>query len=418
LVSGVQCPARNATRQEITVLRSTTLASLFMLTALGGCATDDVDIDLEPACEDDTKCDGVSSEGFELFQGADGRYYFHLVSANGEIIMQSQGYTTKSSAVNGVESVRTNGVYETRYKLKQAANGEYYVNLTARNGAVIASTETYAKAFNAQRGMESTIALVSKAQRLRAAASGARFQSFIGADHQAYFQLRGANGEVMLASEGYVNAYGAVEGTKAVRTAGKTASNYKLLQAVDGQWYFHLQAANGEVVAHSETYADKSNAQRAITSLVALLGSELVADAKPATAPTKSVTQQAGLVSALDAFGDIAAAGEQLSYFGYAEQAQKPASATCATVSAQEAVNTFDQMADQVMSMGNVAQRPDLTAAQITSARGQFATLLGSDSYEICSVEMSGAQTDVMDTFVLSTRSGGPRLVFQLGMQQ
>jgi hypothetical protein len=33
---------------------------------------------------------------------------FHLKAANGEIIAASQGYETKASAENGIESVRTN----------------------------------------------------------------------------------------------------------------------------------------------------------------------------------------------------------------------------------------------------------------------------------------------------------------------
>lgn len=43
---------------------------------------------------------------FEIFQGRDGRFYFHLKAANGEIVAASQGYTTKQHAEAGVESVR------------------------------------------------------------------------------------------------------------------------------------------------------------------------------------------------------------------------------------------------------------------------------------------------------------------------
>ena len=36
----------------------------------------------------------------------DGMWYFHLVAPNNEIIAQSQGYTTKDSCINGIESIK------------------------------------------------------------------------------------------------------------------------------------------------------------------------------------------------------------------------------------------------------------------------------------------------------------------------
>ena len=45
---------------------------------------------------------------FKLFKGRDEQFYFHLTAANGQIICQSEGYTSKEGARNGIESVRTN----------------------------------------------------------------------------------------------------------------------------------------------------------------------------------------------------------------------------------------------------------------------------------------------------------------------
>ncbi len=45
---------------------------------------------------------------FEIKKAADGQYHFVLKAPNGEIICQSERYTTKQSAQNGVESIRTN----------------------------------------------------------------------------------------------------------------------------------------------------------------------------------------------------------------------------------------------------------------------------------------------------------------------
>ena len=43
---------------------------------------------------------------FEIYEGRDGQYYFRLKAANGEIIAQSEGYTTKQNARNGVQAVQ------------------------------------------------------------------------------------------------------------------------------------------------------------------------------------------------------------------------------------------------------------------------------------------------------------------------
>ena len=45
---------------------------------------------------------------FTLFKGKDDQYYFNLKADNGEIIAQSEGYTSKQSAENGIASVRSN----------------------------------------------------------------------------------------------------------------------------------------------------------------------------------------------------------------------------------------------------------------------------------------------------------------------
>lgn len=45
---------------------------------------------------------------FELYQGKNGEYRFRLKAANGQIIATGQGYKSKSSCLNGIESVKNN----------------------------------------------------------------------------------------------------------------------------------------------------------------------------------------------------------------------------------------------------------------------------------------------------------------------
>ncbi|KRC52364.1 hypothetical protein ASE16_04890 [Leifsonia sp. Root227] len=45
---------------------------------------------------------------FEIYQSSNGEYRFRLKAGNGEIIATSEGYTSKASAKNGIESVQNN----------------------------------------------------------------------------------------------------------------------------------------------------------------------------------------------------------------------------------------------------------------------------------------------------------------------
>lgn len=101
---------------------------------------------------------------FETFRGLDGKYYFHLKANNGQIVLQSQGYTTKTGAANGVTSVRTNGLNRDRFEVRAAADGQSYFVLKASNGAVIGRSEMYVSTTNAQNGITVVMRLVSESK--------------------------------------------------------------------------------------------------------------------------------------------------------------------------------------------------------------------------------------------------------------
>jgi uncharacterized protein YegP (UPF0339 family) len=45
---------------------------------------------------------------FELYTDKSGEYRFRLKAGNGEVIAISEGYSSKSGALSGIESVRRN----------------------------------------------------------------------------------------------------------------------------------------------------------------------------------------------------------------------------------------------------------------------------------------------------------------------
>lgn len=78
---------------------------------------------------------------FQILKGADHHFYFRLKAKNGEIILQSEAYTSKAGCKNGIESAKTNAPFDNRYDRKTASNGQYYFVLKATNGEIIGVSE-------------------------------------------------------------------------------------------------------------------------------------------------------------------------------------------------------------------------------------------------------------------------------------
>ena len=80
---------------------------------------------------------------------------FVLKAANGRVILASQGYKSKKSCLEGVESVKKNGAIEERFERLVAKNGQPYFNLKSSNGQVIGTSEMYSSAAAMEKGIES-----------------------------------------------------------------------------------------------------------------------------------------------------------------------------------------------------------------------------------------------------------------------
>lgn len=216
---------------------------------------------------------------FETFKGSDGKYYFHVISGNYEKVLRSQGYSSKAAATTGIKSIKTNAVSTKAFKVLEASNGQYYFNVVAANGEIIGTSELYSTKSNAQKGTETVRALVKKQLRTDAAETGgAEFEVFEGHDGDTYFHLRAANGEIVLVSEGYADEDDALASSESVRENGRDVAQFDLLAASNGQYFFHLQAKNGEIIGVSEIYSSKSAAERGRDSVIALIASEKIAD--------------------------------------------------------------------------------------------------------------------------------------------
>ena len=92
---------------------------------------------------------------FELYKDAGGEFRFRLKSGNGERILASEGYKAKSSAQNGIESVKKNAPGDANYVKKVSKNGKFMFNLLAANKQVIGTSEMYDSESGCDNGMAS-----------------------------------------------------------------------------------------------------------------------------------------------------------------------------------------------------------------------------------------------------------------------
>ena len=92
---------------------------------------------------------------FHLNKAKDGQFHFNLHAANGEIILTSELYKAKDSALGGIESARKNSQRDGAFEVKPASNGKFHFVLKATNGQVVGQSQLYASQANAEAGVES-----------------------------------------------------------------------------------------------------------------------------------------------------------------------------------------------------------------------------------------------------------------------
>ena len=82
-------------------------------------------------------------------------YQFNLKAGNGQVILTSEGYTTKQNCKNGIESVQVNSQFDSRFDRKNSTNGKFYFNLKASNGQIIGTSEMYESESGRDNGISS-----------------------------------------------------------------------------------------------------------------------------------------------------------------------------------------------------------------------------------------------------------------------
>lgn len=94
---------------------------------------------------------------FELKNTESGEFTFNLKASNGQVVLTSQTYADRKSALKGIESVRKHAAKDGSFERKLASNGKHYFVLNASNGQVIGKSQMYASAATMANGIASVM---------------------------------------------------------------------------------------------------------------------------------------------------------------------------------------------------------------------------------------------------------------------
>jgi uncharacterized protein len=92
---------------------------------------------------------------FELRKSLDGQYHFKLRASNGDPLLSSEMYSSKSGAKNGIESVKKYALLEASYERKISVNWQPYFVLKTANEEPIGTSAMYCSASARDEGIES-----------------------------------------------------------------------------------------------------------------------------------------------------------------------------------------------------------------------------------------------------------------------
>ena len=95
----------------------------------------------------------------------------------------------------------------------------------------------------------------------------AKYDVRTSSDGQYYFNLKAANGKIILTSERYTTKANALKGIDSVRTNAAIPARFDRRTSVASEPYFVLKARNGEPIGQSELYTSKNGRDNGIRSV-------------------------------------------------------------------------------------------------------------------------------------------------------
>lgn len=219
---------------------------------------------------------------YEVFPEA-GFFKYRLKASNGEILIVSQGYSAKTGALSGIETLKRNmetGTFEiytdknnfSQFALKGNAGriialGEFYDSKKRCESAIESVKRFYAS--EKVVTLEEIPAAEVREEKIEIAPieTNANGKIEILQVNDAWvFVLKASNSEILFESSGYTTKAGCLSGLETIKKAIENA-NFRVSKDKQGRWQFKLYSTNNQLLLTGETYVDKDNCVSAVTSV-------------------------------------------------------------------------------------------------------------------------------------------------------
>jgi len=101
---------------------------------------------------------------FEIYKDKKGEFRFRLKASNGENLLASEGYKSKSSAENGVASVQKNCSDAGCFVKASTPSGKFRFSMKARNHQIIGTSQNYDSEASRDNGIKAIARAASGAK--------------------------------------------------------------------------------------------------------------------------------------------------------------------------------------------------------------------------------------------------------------
>ncbi|AUX10858.1 hypothetical protein AArcSl_3252 [Halalkaliarchaeum desulfuricum] len=238
-----------------------------------------------PSVEEDLE----SAATYEVFEDEGGRWRWRLRHENGNIIADSgEGYASKSNARRAMRNVRDHvsaadylDIDPAAFEVYRDRAGQYRWRLLHENGNILAdSGQGYTRRSDARNGLESVRTNVNEAPILDPGTepeeetnTDAVFEVYEDKGGEWRWRLRHQNGNIIADSgEGYASRSGCIEAVDRIREYAPEAdildverAAFEVYEDAAGEWRWRLRHRNGNIIADSgEGYASRSGCIEAV----------------------------------------------------------------------------------------------------------------------------------------------------------
>lgn len=94
-----------------------------------------------------------------------------------------------------------------------------------------------------------------------------KFEVYTDKAGEFRFRLKASNGQAILASEGYKDKSGCMNGIESVKKNAADDARYERKQGASGKFMFNLKAGNHQVIGTSQSYESEASRDNGIESV-------------------------------------------------------------------------------------------------------------------------------------------------------